>query len=130
MDTTSIFWKSHANVDELTAFQVTLAAPEIVSLVSLPFTSLTIQVSHGFPLITLEHEPISSDDATTLVQKIDLGNLAPNENEADSQKTLKANLRWKPGSVIVLCGFLSSSVPKNLSVGVRSRSIAFDVLTQ
>lgn len=119
VDTSVIFWKSHVTVNELAAFQITLAAPEIVSLASLPFTSLTIQLSNGSPLITIEHDGIISEEEGSVVQKIDLGNLSLAEGEeADVQKTYKANLRWKPGSALVLCGCLSSSVPRNLSVGL------------
>ena len=116
VDTCSVFWKPYTNVNEPTAFQIVLSVPDIISLASLPLTSLTVQFSNGYPLITLEHETLE-DDEDVAVRRLDLGTLLPLEaEEAESPKTFKANLRWKPGSVLVLSGCLSSGAPRSLSV--------------
>ncbi|CAL1711378.1 unnamed protein product [Somion occarium] len=117
LDTSAVFWKSHVNVDQAAAFQITLTAPEIISLASLPFTSLLVQFSGDLPSITVQHTAPESDADVSSLQKIDLGDLSTSSSDnEDKDKDIKANLRWRPGDTLILCGNLTSSVPSNMTV--------------
>ncbi|KAI0050806.1 hypothetical protein FA95DRAFT_1676484 [Auriscalpium vulgare] len=108
-DSSIVFWKSEASVNERVAFQVTLTAPRSVELSALSFASLALYFSTTEQPVIIRHstEPPSSAGTT---QKVDLGEIAPGGGDAS------ANLRWEKGAMIIFTGTLSSAMPTTLSV--------------
>ena len=140
VDTTTVFWSSSIDIGEFSAFQVALAAPPNVPISKLPFSSLSVHFTEGLSPITIQHsvpehegadesededqdenqnmDQNESQDAP-LVQRVHLGDLhahEPNEGSSKSHDNFQANLRWRPGSSIVLTGSLGSGVPGTLTV--------------
>lgn len=113
VDSDVVFWSPEVKVGEQGAFQMSLTAPKSNTISSIPFTQLTLHFSEDFSPITLEHE---ASDAESTVQKVDLGLITTNESE----DTIKANLRWRPGQTIVFAGLMKSEVPTVLKVCLLS----------
>ncbi|KAI0079255.1 hypothetical protein K474DRAFT_1617849 [Panus rudis PR-1116 ss-1] len=122
LDTSAIFWKSEVSVGEAAGFQITLTAPPSVSLLSIPFTTLTIYLSDDLPPVTIHHAQLDADQELSTVQKVDVGNILIPPADSDSEdgdkhlKELEAHLRWNPGSSLVLCGSMTSTIPTTLTV--------------
>ncbi|TFY61235.1 hypothetical protein EVG20_g7135 [Dentipellis fragilis] len=125
-DTSVIFWKSTASVNERVAFQVSLSVPPDTSLSSLPFSSLAIYFSHRTePVMIYQSTNASSAEGEGDVQCLDLGEvLADAESEegegegeeGEKDEGLVANLRWGKGSTVVFTGTVASEVPTTLQV--------------
>lgn len=113
VDHSVIFWSPEVKVDEKAVYQITLATPPRVHISSLPFTSLAVYIKEDFPPITVRH--VESESPAGLVQEIRLGHLDYNSPPAESP-VVEANLRWRPGSSVVLNGSLSSAQPTTISV--------------
>ncbi|KAA1470414.1 hypothetical protein DENSPDRAFT_849542 [Dentipellis sp. KUC8613] len=129
-DTSVIFWKSTASVNERIAFQISISVPPDVSLSSLPFSSLAIYFSHRTePVMIYQSTDAPSAEIEGGVQCLDLGEvLADAESgsssasgseegeESEKDEGLVANLRWGKGSTVVFTGTVASEVPTTLQI--------------
>ena len=113
VDTTAIFWSPEVKVGERAVYQLSLAAPSDLYISSLPFSSLAIHFSDDIPPLIVRHA--DSDAAAPTVQRVQLGHHEISSN-AESPREAEANLRWRPGGIIVFTGTLQSRVPTLLSV--------------
>ncbi|TFY76432.1 hypothetical protein EWM64_g7579, partial [Hericium alpestre] len=114
-DSSVIFWKAEAAVNERVAFQISLTLPSHISLSSLPFTSLAVYFSHREEPVIVHHEKDAAELSTQEVdvQRADIGDVS--EDAEDDTKELLARLRWEKGSTIVLAGTVSSEKPTTLT---------------
>lgn len=107
-------------VGEAAGFQITLSAPSDVSLLSIPFTTLSVYLSDDLPPIIVNHVQLDTEQELSTVQKVDIGDVtippAQPEDGVQPLRIVEAHLRWKPGSSLVLCGSMTSSVPTTLTV--------------
>ncbi|KAF7321602.1 hypothetical protein MKEN_00681300 [Mycena kentingensis (nom. inval.)] len=120
-----VFWAKEVKVRDPAAFQICLTAPTMTSIFSLPVSSIDIHVSELFPVISVLHD--TSAESKELIRRIDLGTIMSSK----SAGPLKGNLRWHPGTTLVLTGMLSSEVSKiviNVVEGPWTLSIPFDPL--
>ncbi|KAF8911521.1 Gryzun, putative trafficking through golgi-domain-containing protein [Gymnopilus junonius] len=109
-DSDVIFWSHEVKVDEEAPFQFTLSAPSNTILSSIPFSRITFNFSGGVPPIAVDHEP---SDMGGEVKVVRLGHIS---SSGSTQPTVKANLRWQPGTTTVFSGTLSSSEPSELKI--------------
>ncbi|KAJ7209783.1 Gryzun, putative trafficking through golgi-domain-containing protein [Mycena pura] len=105
----SVFWSSEVKVGEPAAFQLSLTAPTITTIASLPFSSIEIHISDGLPPIIVQHE---AQLAPTDVQRIELGQISC----SGAHNSPVANLRWEHGASIIFTGTLSSDVPASFKI--------------
>lgn len=94
---------------EPAAFQLTMTAPSSISIALIPFSRLTLHLSHDFPSIVVYH---AASDVQLPIQRVDIGH-ATRQDPPD----VLANLRWQPEGTIVFTGSISSEVPLVLKVG-------------
>ncbi|THV06232.1 hypothetical protein K435DRAFT_773423 [Dendrothele bispora CBS 962.96] len=114
-DTNVVFWSSEVKINESAAFQLTLTAPPITQISSLPFQSLEVQFSEGIEPIVIQHVNGSDDDASeSSIRKIDLGSIAT--GESSDPRVLQANLRWPQAGSLIFTGTVSSSVPRTITI--------------
>ncbi|KAF8627616.1 hypothetical protein AX15_004317 [Amanita polypyramis BW_CC] len=113
-DSNVVFWKSEAEVGELSPFQISLVAPTTATLSHIPFSSLEVYFSEDHNPITIKHA--SSGDVGSLkeaVRTIDLGDVS------HYRKTLvehEADLSWERGNTLILYGAVKSEIPTLLKV--------------
>ncbi|KAK7036442.1 hypothetical protein VNI00_011639 [Paramarasmius palmivorus] len=106
-DTNLVFRRPEVQVGEQAAFQLSLTSPKDTPISMLPFASLEVFVSDDKPPITITH--VDGHHAGP-IQKVDLGYVTPDG------VTVEADLRWNPGSTLILTGTISSDVPTTLSL--------------
>ncbi|EGN92744.1 hypothetical protein SERLA73DRAFT_98785 [Serpula lacrymans var. lacrymans S7.3] len=114
LDTISVFWKQQVRVAEAAAFQLSLSAPLNTVISSLPIDSISVFFSEGFAPLTIRHsapsEPKSSDRVP--MQLVKVGHV----ESGGETRELQADLRWRPGDILVLAGTISSEVPLTIKV--------------
>lgn len=121
------FWEQQIYVRETAIFQLSISSSPEISLSSLTFSSLAIHFSDdSIPPLIVQHSPSSHAS----VQKVDLGDVSaflnrPSELEGDGEaeaetKVFHSNLCWEAGSMIVFTGTMSSEVPIELKVPLRT----------
>ncbi|KAF8633400.1 hypothetical protein AX17_004571 [Amanita inopinata Kibby_2008] len=115
LDSNVVFWHQEVYVGEPAAFQISLGAPKTVTLASVPFSSLEIYISETDKPIMVRHAEADDTDKTSiaLIQKIDLGDI---NHSKENPGEVEANLRWKPGNVLIFCGTLRSDNPTSIRV--------------
>ena len=86
-----------------------MTAPTSTSIALIPFSRLSLHLSHDSSPIVVHHAP---SDVHLSVQRVDIGH-ATGQDSLD----VIANLRWQPGGTIVFTGSISSEVPLVLKVG-------------
>ncbi|KAH9944784.1 Gryzun, putative trafficking through golgi-domain-containing protein [Amylocystis lapponica] len=117
LDSSLVFWHHEVNVGEVVAFQLILTALKTVPMSLLPFSSLTVHFQSDIPPIVIRHAPASSEDPPPAVQKVDLGHASlPLPEGETASREIEGNLRWRPGSSIVLCGSISSDEPMVIKI--------------
>ncbi len=104
-----MFWSPNVKVGDIAAFQVSLAAPTLTSISSLPFSSLAIypEEDGGAPIL-IRHAPEKDKSA---VQWVNIGNVTSQESVE-----VEANLGWDAGNILIISGTMSSNVPTVLKV--------------
>lgn len=114
-ETDAVFWKAEVNVEEPAAFQLPITAPTRTVISSVPFSSLEIHISHISNPVIVRHSAEAQEESTpsTSVSRVDLGII---NLEDGLQLEIAANLRWKPGSVVLFTGALVSRKPVTLSI--------------
>lgn len=108
-----MFWRSDVLVGESVAFQLSLTSKMTVSLRSLNFSTLTIHVSGDMPPITIQNSSNDPSADLPIVQRVDLGHIAPGEGEGREHE---GSLRWGAGGTIVFYGSVSCDVPATVKV--------------
>ncbi|EKM53402.1 uncharacterized protein PHACADRAFT_163712 [Phanerochaete carnosa HHB-10118-sp] len=116
LDSSLVFWASDAKVDESTAFQLSLCATSRTFISSLPFSLLTIHFDEESAPVTVLHKSSDPDVGLPLIQRVDLGQSHVGLGGGDVPREVEADLRWRPGGIIVLVGTLVSTVPTNLTI--------------
>lgn len=108
----AVFWKPEVEVGETVAFQLSLSAPPQISMASLPFTSLLVELSHDTSPVIIRHTAFESTNP--LVQRIDLGHIST----TTERREVEANLRWQAGATIIFSGTTASETPRLIKVRV------------
>lgn len=109
VDSNVVFWTPEISVCELAPFQLSLTAPANTPISALPFSSLAVHFSHRDSPIIIRHR--NSEAATYAgFQRVDLGHIS------DVHEEFTADIRWQPGSSLIVSGTLSSNVPAILKV--------------
>lgn len=117
VDASVVFWKPEVSVGERAAFQLLLSAPPTVSMTSIPFSSLSVYFSlpEMQPIVLKHKRDESQTSSIVAVRRIDMGHVPVPSAEGDVIE-VETDLRWGPGSTIVLAGDISSDVPAILKV--------------
>ena len=108
-----MFWAPEIDVGKPAPFQLSLMAPRQIPIDSLPFSSLSIYLSHKDEPVIVQHQD-SDIFSDSLIQNVALGRIS---SSVPSEVVL-ANLRWKAGSAVIFWGTISSDVPTCLKVNV------------
>ncbi|KAF9268549.1 hypothetical protein L218DRAFT_852654 [Marasmius fiardii PR-910] len=120
-DTSLVFWKPEAEVNEPVAFQIFLAAPTDRSIQSLPFSKLEIftKEDDDSPFV-VEHE---GGDEGDLIRRADLGEIGTGRTEA---ATTKACLKWKKSGILILTGTMFSRAPTSLTLSHLKLHLSYE----
>lgn len=117
VDTSLVFWAPEVKVDEPAAFQLSLSAAPGTIISALPFSSLAVHFDEKIPPVTVVHRAADDDTAVQLIQRVDLGQTRAGADIAeDAAREVEANLRWRPGAMIIVTGSLVSAAPATLTV--------------
>ncbi|KZV68255.1 hypothetical protein PENSPDRAFT_25100 [Peniophora sp. CONT] len=109
LDSSVVFWKATAVVNENVAFQISLTSPANVPLTPLTFDSLLVHFSHREEPVVVRH---SAEEGDAVVRRVDVGEvLAESEvQEVDGQ------LRWDAGQTLVCSGTVASEEPMDIKI--------------
>ncbi|KAG7091150.1 hypothetical protein E1B28_010203 [Marasmius oreades] len=124
-DTSLVFWKPEAEVHELVAFQLSLAAPRDRSIQSLPFSKLEIYTKEDddAPFIIEHVEQSDAEGEGDLVRRVELGQVGKERTE---DPIIKASLRWRKGGILILTGTMSSRIPTYLTLSLLKLYLSYD----
>lgn len=106
-----VFWSSVIKVGEVAAFQVSITAPNSVSVSSIPFVSVTIHLEDR-PSIIVRHSA-GMKQSTSAVQWHDAGEISTSSRDPTE---IEAVLQWNLGDVLVISGRIISEKPTELKV--------------
>ncbi|KAG8933795.1 hypothetical protein FRC00_012791, partial [Tulasnella sp. 408] len=107
-DATVVFWRAEVSIGEPAPFQITVVAPNDISLSGLPVTAIRIQFEgEKSPPVIIEH--VEGETEPTSVQRVVVGQITM-QSEKDAEERVKADLRWPVAATKVFCGtFVSTS---------------------
>ncbi|TFK74712.1 hypothetical protein BDN72DRAFT_812681 [Pluteus cervinus] len=107
------FWSSEVKVNETAAFQLSLEAPKHTVISSLPIDSIAFYYSDDELPLVVRHAGSETDAPS--VRRFDLGHVALG-SQREPKQIGETSLRWKPGSVVVFSGTISSPTPTLLKI--------------
>jgi len=111
VDTNVVFWSSSVKVGDVAAFQVSLTAPNSISVSSIPFIFATIYLEDGPPFI-VRHSTDKKKD-TSAVQWHDAGEISMSSRDPVE---IGVVLQWNLGDVLIISGRIISDKPTELKV--------------
>ncbi|EJT96878.1 hypothetical protein DACRYDRAFT_112219 [Dacryopinax primogenitus] len=116
----TVFWQKEGYTGDTVVFQVHVTPSSSQDLSLLPMSSISIDLGELSLLVT--HSPEGSQDpdpdadGERQVECVDLGEVAPKDDDEDDHKEGRANLRWRKGEVKVFRGKWTAAVPGELRV--------------
>jgi len=111
VDTNVVFWSPSVKVGDVAAFQVSLTAPNSISVSSIPFVSATIYLEDGPPIIVRRSADMKQN--TSAVQWYDAGEISMSSRDPVE---IGAVLQWNLGDVLIISGRIISDKPTELKV--------------
>lgn len=111
VDTNVVFWSPSVEVGDVAAFQVSLTAPNSISVSSISFVSAIIYLEDGPPII-VRHSADKKQN-TSAVQWHDAGEISMSSR---NPVEIGAVLQWNLGDVLIVSGRIISDKPTELKV--------------